>query len=187
MRNCGVCTSEKRPLVDDALLRRISCQKIAHKTGFSMDQVWRHKQHMERPPVVVIDQSSASMPLMDRVERIIGKLEGIAGAATNEKEWAAATSALSELRRCLELLGKLGGQLQPGSPQIRVGVAVNVNTSRSTSELNDFELQERVAQEVSEATSGFNPAVIARLQRLAEGSAMPKELSVYAAESEDNG
>jgi len=78
-----------------------------------------------------------------------------------------------ELRRCLELVGRLSGQYQPGSPQIRVGVAVSVSTGHSTSELNEFELEQRIAAEVFEATNGFDPATISRLQRIAESSTSP--------------
>src|SRR5438445_1404077 len=145
MRTCLICKDQRRPTIDDALLRKVSCQKIADETGYGLHQIWRHSKHLDRQPVVVIDESSASMPLIDRIETLVRKSEAIAAAATGEKSWQAATSALRECRCCLELLGKLTGQLQPGGTQIRVGVAVNVSASHATSELREFELEQRIA------------------------------------------
>lgn len=49
--------------------------------------------------------------LLDRVEGLVAESRAIAHAAKSGQQWVAATSALREVRCCLELLGKLTGQI----------------------------------------------------------------------------
>ena len=59
---------------------------------------------------------SKATSLLARVENLMHESERIAAAAKLEKNWPAAMSALREARGCLELLGKLRGELQqPGT------------------------------------------------------------------------
>jgi hypothetical protein len=60
--------------------------------------------------------------LMNRVERVMARCEMIAETATKAKDWTPAISASRELRGCLELLGKLSGEIQTGT---KIGIAVN--------------------------------------------------------------
>jgi hypothetical protein len=53
--------------------------------------------------------------LLSRVEKIMSRCEIIAEAATRERDWLPAIAASRELRSCLELLGKLSGEIQSGT------------------------------------------------------------------------
>jgi hypothetical protein len=170
MRHCGVCRSEKRALIEDALLRKVACQKIADETGLSLSSIWRHSQHLDRQPAIVLSQSSASVPLVDRIENLVKKSEAIAAAATGAKSWQAATAALRECRACLEFLARLSGELQAGGTRVSVGVAVSVsNGHQATGGMSADQLELSIAEEVSQATDGFNPAEIQRLKALLAG------------------
>jgi len=92
----------------------------------------------------------------------------IAAAAKLEKNWPAATSALREARSCLELLGKLRGELQQADTvhlhkhaHLHAGAAVPTSAP---------ELELEIARRVSEVTDNFNPAEIARLRALVEAA-----------------
>jgi hypothetical protein len=52
---------------------------------------------------------------LERVESLIRECHDISARAQRDKQWVAATGALREVRLCLELLGKLSGELQQGS------------------------------------------------------------------------
>jgi hypothetical protein len=60
--------------------------------------------------------------LMDRVERVMARCELIADTATRGKDWLPAIAASRELRGCLELLGKLSGEIQTGT---KIGIGIN--------------------------------------------------------------
>ena len=91
--------------------------------------------------------------------------EKIAAAATLEKNWPAATSALREARGCLELLGKLRGELQqPGS--LHLHKHEHVHTSETATSEAEIELM--ISQHVAAATNDFDCAEIARLKGLWE-------------------
>ena len=193
MRNCGVCQHPEKPTIEELGLRREPCAKIAQHINEKMEkvggekvsqwQVWRHLQHLgERGALVV--EPLPNGDLLARIERLITRLEGVATSASKAKQWGAAATALREVGRCLELLAKIAGLLQPANPSTRVAVAVSVNTVQSTSTMNEFELEQRIALEVSEATNHFDAATLDRLRRLAEGT-VPKELSAYATESDE--
>jgi hypothetical protein len=49
--------------------------------------------------------------LLERVEALVAQSRTIAHAAQQNQQWVSATSALREVRCCLELLGKLTGEL----------------------------------------------------------------------------
>ena len=80
----------------------------------SLPALDRHKRHF--PDKIVRAQQaevvSEATSLLSRVENLMQESEKIAAAAKLEKNWPAATSALREARSCLELLGKLRGDMK---------------------------------------------------------------------------
>jgi hypothetical protein len=106
--------------------------------------------------------------LLGRVECLMQESEKIAEAAKLAKNWPAATSALREARNCLELLGKLRGELQQvDSVHLHKHAHLHAVTAVPTSAP---ELELEIARRVSEATDNFNPAEIARLRSLVDGA-----------------
>ena len=76
--------------------------------------------------------------LLDRVERLMQESEAIVAAPKLERNWTGATAALRQARGCIELLGKLRGELQTGT-KMSIGVALNVQDSQPKTEA-DLEL-----------------------------------------------
>lgn len=124
MRVCKVCGLPKRTraAIDRALVAGKTFTWIADK--FSSEEntvsrcsVFRHSRHAlalnpagqrprNKPP-----EPDAAKSLLDRVENLVTESKAIAAEAKSEKQWVAATSALREVRCCIELLGKLSGEL----------------------------------------------------------------------------
>jgi hypothetical protein len=117
---------------------------------------------------VFIQSDNIGLPLVDRIENLMQGLESIAVSAAKAKQWSASVFALREVRACLEVIGKIKGEILPANQQIRVGVAVNVSAVSQAREISDGDLELRIAQDVSEATDGFNEQAIARMKRLLE-------------------
>ncbi len=122
--------------------------------------------------MIVEREVDPNLTLMDRIEDVIHRVDGIAVAAQGTKNWAAATGALrSGLRCCAGLLAKMGGLIQAGGRPINVAVGVHVDArGQQTSTLSEPELEQRIALEVSEATNGFDPATLDRLRQIAQNS-----------------
>jgi transposase-like protein len=117
MRVCTVCSHEDRPAIDKALVDGQSLRAIAGRFGTNKSALDRHKRHLA-PALTLAKQAervTEATSLLSRVERIMGRVETICEAATREREWLPAIAASRELRFCLELLGKLSGELQSGT------------------------------------------------------------------------
>jgi hypothetical protein len=101
--------------------------------------------------------------LLNRVEHLMQESERIAAAAQLEKDWPAATGALREARNCLELLGKLRGELHQAD-----SLHLHQHIHMAAEATNEIELDRLIAVRVGEATCGFDPVEIARLKSIAQ-------------------
>jgi hypothetical protein len=172
-RTCSVCKSADKLPAEDAILRLIPLSRISQQTKLSIDSLQRHKSHMGKNIVRSVpyeaEQALSSVTLLSRVQSLIVEVREIANCAKKNKSWASAISALRELRSCLELLGRMSGELsQTPGPKLSVAVGVNVNSGQQPEhddgDSGDLDLQ--IARHVMEATDNFNPVEIARLQEL---------------------
>jgi hypothetical protein len=126
----------------------------------------RHKRHL---PQTIVEARQAEVvseatSLLARVEHLMKESEKIAAAAKLEKDWPAATGALREARNCLELLGKLRGELQqPGSLHLHKHSHIHTVSQPD----NEAELDRLIAVQVAEATNGFDPVELSRLKAIA--------------------
>lgn len=109
---------------------------------------------------------SKATSLLARVENLMHESERIAAAAKLEKNWPAATSALREARSCLELLGKLRGELQPGALHLHKHAHIHP----AAQPRNEAEIELEIARHVSAATANFSDEEIARLKGLLEAA-----------------
>ena len=165
---CTVCRHPQRATIEDALLRNTPLRKIAERTRTSATALHRHKKHLPAKLAQVAAETAQSIAeatsLLSRVENLMRRSEVIAEEAKRARQWAAATAALREARGCLELLGKLRGELQSGT-SVKVGVMVQA-PSPAMDESVDLELA--IAREISRLTDHFDDDVIrvlkARLQ-----------------------
>ena len=183
-RRCTICHHPQHEEIAVSLFRG-GTRATARLFHVSLPALDRHKAHLQG--VIVKAQQaelvSEATSLLARVENLMRESEIIAAAAKLEKNWPAATSALREARSCLELLGKLRGELQQSGTvhlhkHAHLHGAVAVPTSGP-------ELELEIAHRVGEATDNFNPAEIARLQSLVENAELAdsgSESSSMAAE-----
>ena len=118
---CAVCVlpAKTRDAIDRALVQGQTYRSISQrfKRRVSIFALCRHRKHLlpkdlvrQAPP----PKPEAATTLLERVENLILESRGIAEQAKHGKQWIAASGALREVRACLELLGKLSGQLSSG-------------------------------------------------------------------------
>lgn len=142
-----MCKNEKRPTIDDQLVRRVPLRRIAKQSDTSVAALHRHRQHL---PATLTKARQAkevarASTLLERIEDLIRDCERIAKAAERAKDWRAAIAAHREIRGNLELLGKLAGQLAGGTT-----VAVNVNVPEHEFVTQNDEEAELVARTLLE-------------------------------------
>ena len=134
MKNCGICSHQERAAIDAALVDGTSLRAIAGQYGTTKSALDRHRKHI--PAALVKAKEAAEVAdagtLLSRVERLMSRMEGICDKATQQQEWAGAVGAARELRCCLELLGKLSGELKPDIAKIK-----NINIQAEASEVRD--------------------------------------------------
>jgi len=119
---CKICLLPKtqRTKIDAALLEGVPYKGIVAKFGrgkFSYGAVGRHRRHVlpkdlmrKAPP----PPPESGRTLVERIEGLVHEVRYIATAAQNQQQWVASTTALREVRCCLELLGKLSGEISAG-------------------------------------------------------------------------
>jgi hypothetical protein len=184
MKHCSICCHPQRASIENALLEGKSCNKIATATGASWSAIYRHSQHLERANLHVLTEAVTNVPILDRIECLVARLESIAAAATKVKQWQAGVLALREVRNCLELLAKMKNLMPQAGSSIRlaVGIGVNVSKQPSARSLSSMDLEMQIAEDVRDATNNFNPAAIARMQRLLGGASgrLPEGPSQHA-------
>ena len=118
---CSICLLPKktRAAIDNALVAGTSYKKIASRfKKVSVTSLCRHRRHVlpkdlmrSRPA----PQPEVALTLLQRVETLVTESRSIAEAAKTGQQWIAATSALREVRCCIELLGKLSGEISPAN------------------------------------------------------------------------
>ena len=165
-RRCTICHHPQHEEIAVSLFRD-GTRATARRFQVSRPALDRHKAHL--PGTIVKAQQAEvaceATSLLTRVESLMQESEKIAAAAKLEKNWPAATSALREARGCLELLGKLRGELQqPGS--LHLHKHEHVHTSETATSEAKIELM--ISQHVAAATNNFDSAEIARLKGLWE-------------------
>jgi hypothetical protein len=125
MKVCSICNHSNRSAIDKAMVDGQSLRVIAGQTGTAKSALDRHKKHLA-PALVVAKQAervSESTGLLSRIERLMSRLELICQAATMERDWLPAIAASRELRGCLELLGKLNGELKTaGGTRVKIAI-----------------------------------------------------------------
>ena len=156
---------------------RDGTRATARRFQVSLPALDRHKKHF--PDTIVRAQQAEAVSdatsLLSRVENLMQESEKIAAAAKLEKNWPAATSALREARSCLELLGKLRGDLQQANT-VHLHKHAHLHAAAAVpASMPELELE--IARRVSEATDNFHPAEIARLRSLVEGAELAGPIS----------
>ncbi len=121
-RTCTICRHEKRADIDKALIARVPFRNIAGRHKVSKSALVRHlDDHI--PAALLKAKDAEEVAQADVLLRQVGELRDRALAILDVAEAAAeyrdALAAIREARGCLELLGKLAGQLKD-APTVNV-------------------------------------------------------------------
>jgi len=135
-RKCSVCGHIQVKDIDESLVNGIGLRKIAERYALSTTAIHRHKKHLNRTLIraqEILTMTQADN-LLSQVKILKDKSIDILSKAEEKGDLKACTSAINEARKCLELLGKLAGELQDGQ-------TVNVIVSPQWVELRTSILQ----------------------------------------------
>ena len=114
-RTCTICTHNKRPDIDQALVAREPFRHIAKRYSVSTAALVRHSDdHLPSSLVKAQDAREAADAdaLLAQVVDLRDKAFGIFDKAESSDDLRAAVSAIREARGCVELLAKLAGELK---------------------------------------------------------------------------
>ncbi len=121
-RKCTICSHKKRSAIDKALVERQAFRTIADQFRVSKTALLRHHDdHLPSSLVKAQEATEAAQAdaLLAQVVDLRDKALGVLEQAEASEDLRTAVSAIREARGCVELLGKLAGQLKD-SPTINV-------------------------------------------------------------------
>jgi hypothetical protein len=113
-RQCSVCTHPARPTITDLLIRRVSYRRIADRFGVSETAVSRHtNEHLAG----YVQQALASydehegLKVVRKLEGMLERLDAFLETAEANQDAREFVMVAAELRKELELIAKLEGEL----------------------------------------------------------------------------
>jgi len=115
-RVCTVCNHPSKVEIDRMLVEGEPYRSIAKQFSLSDAAVYRHKSHLNGTLIKAkgIKEIVQADNLMEQVRDLQKRALNILSKTEESEDWRAATGAIREARGCLELLGKLAGELQDG-------------------------------------------------------------------------
>lgn len=114
-----MCIHEKRDEIDGEIVSRQPFREIARRFGVSKDSVSRHAlNHVPETlkTASAIAEVVRADALLDRVETLVTEAEGLLTYGKNGQQAKAWEGGLRELRKCLELLARVTGELDERPP-----------------------------------------------------------------------
>jgi hypothetical protein len=133
-RTCTICRHKKRDDIDKALVDRRPFRSIAEQHGVSATSLIRH--HDDHLPAKLVRAKRAAEAveadaLLDQVLDLRDKALGVLDSAEGEGDRRGSIAAIREARACIELLGKLAGQLA-SAPTINITLSAEWMTVQAT-------------------------------------------------------
>jgi len=115
-RKCSVCEHIQVKDIDELLVNGIGLRKIAERFSLATTSVHRHKKHLNGTLIKAreVKKITHADSLLEQVKYLQEKSLEILSKAEEIGDYRACTSAINEARKCLELLGKLAGELRDG-------------------------------------------------------------------------
>ena len=123
-RKCTICRHKDNKVIDSLLINGTPYRNITKRFGTSITSLSRHNSHISKTLVKARDakESAHADSILEQVKDLQTKALEILSKAEEIGDYRACTSAINEARKCLELLGKLAGELQEGQT---INVVVN--------------------------------------------------------------
>jgi hypothetical protein len=163
MMVCKICSHSERAAIETAIVERRSLRDIAGQYGISRSAVDRHKAHIPKKLAKArqAEEVAESTSLLSRVEKLMARCENIYETAMQAGELTGAVGATRELRGCLELLGKLSGELQPNGSRVAINLGdVTKIDVRALSEGQIEALYARLSADLQGNVRGMSDAEI---------------------------
>ncbi len=115
-RKCSVCEHIQVKEIDKSLVNGTGLRKIAKRFSLSTTSTYRHKAHINRTLLKAneVREVAQADNLLKQVRDLQTRALNVLLKTEESEDWRAATGAIREARGCLELLGKLAGELQEG-------------------------------------------------------------------------
>ena len=121
-RTCTICPHDQRARIDRALIARTPFRHIAAQYGVSTSALVRHcDDHIPSSLIRAqrVKEATEADALMAQILDLRDKALDTLTNAENDKNWPATVAAIRTACGCLELLGKVAGQLQD-APTINI-------------------------------------------------------------------
>jgi len=121
---CAICTHSRRTEIDRLLVDKVSLRDIAGQTGTTKSALSRHSSHIAVALTAAkeVEKVANAETLLEQVRGLVQRTTGIMEKAEHAGNLQTALQAIREMRGCMELLGKLSGELQA---KAAVAVAVS--------------------------------------------------------------
>ncbi len=116
-RTCTICEHPNRDEIDHLIINGNTFRHIASQYNFSYRAVKRHKDnHLNKKLAKAkeVQEVVHANSLLGQVRDLQMRALNILDAAEGSGDLRTALTAIKETRGCLELLGKLAGELQAG-------------------------------------------------------------------------
>lgn len=113
-RKCTICTHPKRLEIEKLFLNGVTYRDISRQHSVSKDAVCRHiAEHVYREMAAAKTEEAKSRTsdLFGELDKLSVDARRILASAEHDNDYHAAIKALSELRRQLEIIAKLRGEL----------------------------------------------------------------------------
>jgi hypothetical protein len=162
--HCSCCNHPNRDQLDHQLVSGASYRLIRSTFHVSLGAISRHKVHVKEmiQARTADERREHASDLLGRVQKLADEAIGLLESAKAAGNIKGATAAVCAAVRCLELLGRLDGQLRSANtPGISFNTRINVN-------ITNFDSDEEFAAMIGEATRGFSIDELMRLKRIAE-------------------
>jgi len=117
-KQCQVCSHDEVNTINERLISGVLPQALADEFGLHYHAVWRHRE--KHLPLALtkakqLQEIDAADNLLERVEAIHDQAWELMKKAEVDGKYQPAVSALKECRSCLELIGRLLGELKTGT------------------------------------------------------------------------
>ena len=134
-QQCSICMHKNVQEIDQDLIKNIPLRKIAERCSVSITALHRHKTKGHIPASIVKSEEAVQVAkgedLLKWTRGILGKAVSYMNQAEAAGDLRTACSAIREARGCVELLGKVTGELDSRS---QLNVQVNVPSMRDSPE-----------------------------------------------------
>jgi len=156
-RLCTICAHPQRVEIESSVLGGKSIRSAAKAVGISWSALQRHLKHLPEAIAKSAEndalQLEACGKLPSRIEELILQTRQILRSAKKKRDFHACLAAIRTNLSCLEMLGKISGELRPGGagefvPGTVSGAVAQVNVNLPAPPQKDPERLVRLIKEI---------------------------------------